>query len=134
MRSPSNPIPSPRHGSQQVIHIEPLAATKPPLGAPCNGCGLCCLAEPCPLGVLLSRSRAGPCKALQWVEAERQYRCGALGQADASRGMARLKAWVVRRWIAAGAGCDCDLQPLPVATISQSPVNDNAHDNDRPHD
>jgi hypothetical protein len=116
MRNPSS-HPQPR---QQVIHIEPLAATKPPMGAACNGCGLCCLAEPCPLGVLLSRSRSGPCKALQWVEVERQYRCGALGQSQAIHGLARLKAWVVGRWIAAGVGCDCDLEPLASATISAS--------------
>lgn len=104
MRSTTSPTPTP----QQVIHIQPLAATKPALGAPCNGCGLCCLVEPCPLGVLLSGSRAGPCKALQWVEAERQYRCGALGQGQ--HVLARLRARLVRRWIAAGAGCDCDLE------------------------
>ena len=102
--SPSHSTPS------QVIHIQPLAASKPSVGAACNGCGVCCLAEPCPLGVLLSRSRVGPCKALQWVPAERQYRCGALGRAEVSRGLARLKNWVVRRWIAAGSGCDCDLE------------------------
>ena len=126
MRSPS----SPSRNLQQVIHIQPLAPAKPPLGAPCNGCGLCCLAEPCPLGVLLSRSRSGPCKALQWQEAERQYRCGALGQAQASRGLVRLKSWIVRRWIAAGVGCDCDLEPLASATISDtSPISsDTTHD------
>ncbi|WP_233505782.1 hypothetical protein [Rhodoferax lacus] len=130
MRSPSRSAQT----RQQVIHIEPLAAAKPPMGAACNGCGLCCLAEPCPLGVLLSRSRSGPCKALRWVEAERQYRCGALGQTQASRGLVRLKAWltawVVRRWIAAGVGCDCDLEPTASATISAtSPISSNtSHD------
>jgi hypothetical protein len=108
----------------QVIHIQPLAAAKPPLGAACNGCGVCCLSEPCPLGVLLSLSRTGPCKALQWAQAEQQYRCGALGHGEAPRGLVRLKAWVVRRWIAAGAGCDCDLEPLPAATINTSPLPD----------
>jgi hypothetical protein len=120
--------------SHQLIHIQPLAATKPLPGAPCNGCGLCCLAEPCPLGVLLSRSRKGPCKALQWDETERQYRCGALGQGRSQHALARLKAWVVRRWIAAGVGCDCDLEPLPAATISTSTANDKYPDNGRPHD
>ena len=134
MRRPFSPIHSPHQASQQVIHIQPLAASKPPVGMPCNGCGLCCLAEPCPLGVLLSRSRKGPCKAVQWVEADRQYRCGALGQADASRGIARLKAWVVRRWIAAGVGCDCDLEPLVAATINAPLANDNANNKGRSHD
>lgn len=114
----------------QVIHIQPLAQRKPAMGAPCNGCGLCCLAEPCPLGVLLSRSRIGPCKALQWDGLAHQYRCGALGPAQAPQAWSRLKAWVVRRWIAAGVGCDCDLEPAPSATMDVPPSSTHA----TPHD
>jgi hypothetical protein len=106
--------------AHQVIHIQPLAASKPAVGAPCNGCGLCCLAEPCPLGVLLSRSRVGPCQVLQWNETERQYRCGALGSGARRHGLARLQAFLVGRWIAAGAGCDCNLEPAPALTIGAS--------------
>lgn len=72
------------------------------MGAPCNGCGLCCLAEPCPLGMLLSRRRRGACVALRWSEAEQRYRCGAVAHPWLGR--------LARRWIAAGAGCDADLQ------------------------
>lgn len=134
----------PRHSPvQQVIHIEAQAAAKPAMGAPCNGCGLCCLAEPCPLGVLLSRSRSGPCKALHWNESIAQYRCGALGKLGGplsvrrwaplrwvQAGFVRLRLRVVLRWIAAGAGCDCDLEPLPSRTISASSPNSS----DVPHD
>jgi hypothetical protein len=107
---------------QQVIHIQPQAPAKPALGKPCNGCGICCLAEPCPLGVLLSRSRAGPCKALVWVEGQQQYRCGALGDGSARpglfvNGLALLRKQVLGRWIAAGAGCDCDLDTTSSSTI-----------------
>jgi hypothetical protein len=49
-----------------VIRIEPLAPVKPATGSPCNGCGVCCLAEPCPLGMLVSRRRHGRCSALRW--------------------------------------------------------------------
>ena len=62
----------------QVIHIEPDAPRKPLEGAACNGCGVCCLAEPCPLGMVLSRKRRGVCVALQWSQNEKKYRCGAL--------------------------------------------------------
>jgi hypothetical protein len=120
MRSPLRHFNPP----QQVILIQPLAATKPPMGAPCNGCGLCCLVEPCPLGVVLSRSRTGPCKALQWVQAERQYRCGALPALSTQSLLGRLKARLVLRWIGAGAGCDCDLEPGPCATIKPQGSND----------
>ena len=98
--------------SRQVIHIQPQAAPKPPMGAPCNGCGLCCLVEPCPVGVVLSRSSSGPCKALRWDEDGKLYRCGALGSG--------LQARVLGRWIAAGSGCDCNLEPVPSVTIDDS--------------
>ncbi len=93
------------------------------MGAPCNACGICCLAEPCPLGVLLSRSTKGPCKALVWVAASRQYRCSALGDRPGS-----LRARLVARWIAAGVGCDCDLEPAPCVTIAASTSQAAPHD------
>ena len=95
----------------QVLHVHPHAPAKPALGAPCNGCGLCCLAEPCPLGVLASRRRRGACAALRWDAAARQYRCG-LVAAPAEwlgprwRWLAPLLRPLARRWISAGRGCD----------------------------
>ena len=62
----------------QVIHIHPAAPRKPVVGAPCNGCGVCCLAEPCPVGVLVSRRLKGACKALVWSEQAGRYHCGLL--------------------------------------------------------
>lgn len=108
--------------AQFVIHVQPLAPAKPPLGAPCNGCGVCCLSGPCPLGMLLSRRRSGACQALRWDAAARQYRCGALTDTVAVlqmalprglRAVARPGAWLLSRlagrWIAAGRGCDSSL-------------------------
>ena len=115
----------------QVIHIEPLAAAKPAFGAPCNGCGVCCLAEPCPLGVLVSRSRLGPCKALRWNAELAQYRCGVLLAAGLRRrgqggwrplglgnALAEMRERLVRRWIAAGSGCDSTLEAVASRTIN----------------
>lgn len=101
----------------RVIHIEPLAPPKPAFGAPCNGCGLCCLAEPCPLGVLVSRKRTGACTALRWNDAESRYRCGMVSDAAGVMG-ARWRwaaPWVqrlARRWISAGSGCDATLEAV----------------------
>jgi hypothetical protein len=83
-----------------VIHIEPLAPPKPALGAACNGCGICCLSEPCPLGMLISLRRHGACAALRWNGGATPYRCG----------LATLSVLgpLTRRWIAAGRGCDSD--------------------------
>lgn len=99
---------------QQVIRIHPAAPAKPALGQPCNGCGVCCLAEPCPLGVVISRRRRGACSALRWSEAAGCYRCGVLVEPRAylPRGLGwcgPLLAHLARRWIAAGTGCDAEL-------------------------
>jgi hypothetical protein len=98
----------------QVIHIHPDAPHQPALGAPCNGCGVCCLAEPCPLGQVISRKRAGACDALRWADADGLYRCGAISDAEGVLGprwrwAAPLLRRLARRWIAAGVGCDASL-------------------------
>lgn len=97
---------------QRVILLQPLAPAKPAPGAACNGCGVCCAAEPCPLGHWLSAGNRGPCQALSWDEASRRYHCGALAAPE--RWLSWLpRRWALglaRRWIAAGAGCDCDYE------------------------
>jgi hypothetical protein len=114
--APKAPLPP----GWQVVHWHPGAPPKPPEGAPCNGCGLCCLMEPCPLGMLVSRRRTGACVALRWSEADGRYLCGMVADPGAVTGWNR--PWVVRwqkalarRWIAAGVGCDARLQALPPA-------------------
>lgn len=103
----------------RVIHIHPQAPAQPAPGQPCNGCGVCCLAEPCPVGMLVSRRRHGACAALRWDEGGRRYVCGALAGAAAWR-LPLLGAWAGRlagrlmtRWIAAGIGCDASLVAEP---------------------
>jgi hypothetical protein len=112
---------------RRVILLEPAAPPQPRPGAPCNGCGVCCTWAPCPLGVLLSLRLRGRCRMLRWNAEAGRYHCGALAptaapaadrptarSASAHRSPARLliglrTRWV-RRWIAAGEGCDCTLQ------------------------
>lgn len=115
-----------------TILIAPGAPAKPGWGAPCNGCGVCCLAEPCPLGVLLSGRRHGSCRALRWDAVEQRYLCGALTdpagvlpfanlpmpgrvQALLAKGLPKL----AYRWVSAGSGCDCDID---VQTEIQTPL------------
>lgn len=109
-----------RSHSGDVIWIHPEAPTKPALGEPCNGCGVCCLAEPCPLGMLVSLKRRGACRALQWSEDDHQYRCGMLAHPTRYVGLRTLRpdGWLnrlirryARRMIAAGIGCDADIEP-----------------------
>ncbi len=98
-----------------VIFLRPGAPDKPAFGTPCNGCGVCCATAPCPLGAVVSRRTRGPCEALKWVEESNMYRCGLIAKPQeflprALVWAAPLVAKVARRYIAAGQGCDSDLQ------------------------
>ena len=102
----------------QTIHIHPAAAPKPVWGEPCNGCGVCCATEPCPVGMLISRKRQGACKALLWNAEERRYRCGVVSEPQhfmAPRWLAAMAPRFAMRMISAGSGCDCDLTVEPLA-------------------
>lgn len=96
---------------RRTILIHADAPPKPALGAACNGCGLCCAHEPCPLGMLLSRRRSGRCDALAWSEPQTRYVCGVI--VEPRRWLPWLPAaWgdrLARRWIAAAAGCDAEV-------------------------
>jgi hypothetical protein len=132
--------------TEHTIHIHPQAPGKVPEGVACNGCGVCCLFEPCPLGVVLSGTRTGACAALRWQESSGQYRCGALVAPEevlalalprGARWLAPLLAPLLRRWgarwIAAGTGCDSSLEvvhsgsttmpttdsPLPIRAVAR---------------
>lgn len=118
----------------QIIYIQPLAPVKPMAGAACNGCGVCCLVEPCPLGMFLSGKRKGACDALRWNEDQKMYRCGAIssprqlavqGLPASLQWMAAAFGWLLgllaRRWTAAGMGCDSNLLPEPASKARLSP-------------
>jgi hypothetical protein len=104
-----------RTAADRVIAIHAEAPAKPPVGAACNGCGVCCLVEPCPVGIVASGRRRGACRAVVWDDAAGCYRCGVLaGRREALPGWLRpfggLLQRHARRLIAAGIGCDCDIE------------------------
>lgn len=97
--------------------LHAAAPPKPVPGAPCNGCGVCCAALPCPVSRLLLAHRTGPCPALQWDTAGCRHACGMVTEP------AGFLRWLPRRWnaffgrrfarwIAAGIGCDSDIEIL----------------------
>lgn len=99
--------------SPPYVELHAAAPGKPVVGAPCNGCGLCCVLAPCPLSRALLGHRTGACPALRWQAAAQRYACG-LTMAP-NEHFPRLPAALVPlarrlalRWIAAGSGCDCD--------------------------
>lgn len=100
-----------RPATYQTIHLHRDAPPKPAPGAACNGCGVCCASEPCPLGVLVSRRRHGRCAALAWTDADARYRCGLIAEPGRftrlrSATLQRLVRAVAARFIASGIGCD----------------------------
>lgn len=125
--------------SWQVIHLHSQAPLKPQLGVPCNGCGVCCATEPCPLGMVLSGRRTGACAALRWSDYGSRYMCGAVAMPRAVlprwlRMFAPLLPGLARRWISAGSGCDATLAVTAVRTVvPDMPVTPDTADNaDKP--
>jgi hypothetical protein len=121
--------------SQHIILIHPDAPPKPVPGAACNGCGVCCLLEPCPLGVVLSRRRHGACVAVRWYDEQRQYRCGAMVASTEVLGevlpgltgglirvLAPMLSVLAKRWIAAGEGCDSTVEWAPISPEADVPL------------
>ena len=109
-----------------VIRLHPAAPDKPAAGRPCNGCGVCCASEPCPVGVIASGRTTGACAALAWHAEEARYRCGLVAQpaAHLPRALRSAAPWVARaalRYISAGSGCDCSLEARRSAGESLRP-------------
>lgn len=89
---------------------------KPPVGAPCNGCGLCCETLICSAGSFTmglvteyGRRAPGPCPALV-TEPDGRKVCGMVKRpkdyAPGKRGGAHDLRAAIMLLIGAGAGCD----------------------------
>jgi hypothetical protein len=91
--------------TERIVALHAAAPDKPAFGQPCNGCGVCCAATPCPLGRVVHWQWRGRCPSLDWSVADRRYRCRLLAARDGRP--AWLERWL-RRAIAAGQGCDFD--------------------------
>ncbi|HTY03690.1 MAG TPA: hypothetical protein VMC81_08175 [Rhodocyclaceae bacterium] len=111
-----------QHGVHGVVSLalRAEAPAKPSHGEACNGCGICCAMEPCPVAWFLLRIDGGACPALEWQGERRRYACGM------ARNPAHHLRWLPRRFepaaarffmrrIAAGTGCDCDATEVRTA-------------------
>lgn len=97
---------------EKTIYLNVLAPRKPAEGDVCNGCGVCCALETCPIARIRYLRANGPCPALQWLAGERRYQCGFLVCPDAyfPSWLVPLARIGVARAIAAGKGCDCSVE------------------------
>lgn len=95
----------------QRIELHAAAPAKPACGERCNGCGMCCAAEPCPVAHVFLLQFRGRCRAPVRQEDANRYACGMVACPD------RHVRWIPERWrdgfgrwfasrIAAGQGCD----------------------------
>lgn len=87
-----------------------LVERKPPHGAPCNRCGLCCFMSTCELGALLFGRAEGPCPALLVDDVTGLSACGVVTSpslTEAARAAAKMIIW-------AGLGCDARISGEPV--------------------
>ena len=96
---------------ERIIELRADAPAKPGVGQACNGCGVCCVLETCPLAMLRFRRRSGPCPALEWSDGDARYVCGLLRHPQhylpIPTGAQNLARRFLARSIAAGHGCDC---------------------------
>lgn len=85
---------------------------KPAYGQPCNGCGLCCLEELCPLGQIVFQRVRGPCPALS--ASGGAMVCGLVAEPTRYRpGDAVSLAEAALMLIGAGVGCDAMIAGEP---------------------
>ncbi|MBS1159123.1 MAG: hypothetical protein H6R15_1542 [Proteobacteria bacterium] len=101
---------------QEIIHLQSAAPKKPLAGEACNGCGVCCALETCPVARLRFLQKKGPCPALRWSAEATLYRCGLLSAPGnylpcLPKVAEALTSRLLARWIAAGKGCDCTAEP-----------------------
>ena len=93
---------------------------KPAHGAPCNRCGLCCIATICPLGQAVFGRETGPCPALvRAVAPGEQYGCGLVAAPDRYRvgaavvhGVEKMRK-AAMTLIGASTGCDARFNGEP---------------------
>jgi hypothetical protein len=99
----------------QAIELHRDAPPKPKLGHPCNGCGLCCAAETCPVGRVIFLRKAGPCPALVWDQSSSRYWCGMVSAPDRyltwlPKSWAKSASPLFARWISADMACDSNAE------------------------
>jgi hypothetical protein len=85
-----------------------IASRKPPHGAACNRCGVCCLVTLCEIGRAVYGRDRGPCPALRWDGPDSACKLTELGPPNLNAAALVL--------VRAGEGCDCRINGEAVNT------------------
>lgn len=84
-----------------TLNVLADAPAKPRWGSPCNGCGACCAAEVCRVGLAVYGDVPAPCPGMTFRAG--RFWCEPVELAD------RLDwGWFLRLTIGIGVGCDMD--------------------------
>lgn len=92
--------------SDAIITMAPVILRKPPYGAPCNGCGLCCHREVCAIGIKYFGDVPAPCPGLVWRNDK--YRCAVMEAEEEmiQENPALTPKTTIKQMLGGGMGCD----------------------------
>jgi hypothetical protein len=88
---------------------------KPRYKEACNGCGICCAIELCPVGEMAFPGASAPCPALKLTPDGSRTYCQLVAMEQAS-GMAPL----IQMVLGIGKGCSMEDEPTHVCTIDET--------------
>ena len=113
--------------------LNSMTPAKPPFGAQCNGCGICCAIQPCKLAVDLLGATVGPCSAMEFDAG--RFWCGLVRSPGRYLNTPEfgneLLSETIARSLGVSKGCDADdgLDPALAAEpfeAASEPPNPNA--------
>lgn len=87
-----------------AISLPVHAPYKAKKGQPCNGCGYCCAAEVCEVGLaMFGENQPAPCPAMEFDESGRRFNCGVVRMAGE---ISPMYAAYLKLKLGIGMGCD----------------------------
>ena len=87
-----------------------LPVAKPPFRAPCNGCGVCCLAQLCPIAIDWLPGVTTPCPALETEDG--RFWCGLIRHPSKHLGIRfngdSILSPMIAKGVGLGQGCSME--------------------------
>jgi hypothetical protein len=95
--------------------VEMSLPNKPRYGEACNGCGLCCAIQLCPVAEIMFEGASAPCPALKMAPDGSRTYCQ-LVAIEKEFGLAPL----VQKVLGIGNGCGMEDEVIQVCTIDET--------------